>query len=340
MKTLVDLPLSGVNGSTSFLDAAGNVWTATGNAQIQSNALLLDGVGDWASSNVRRLVFGTSDFNIKFKMKSAQTSQRALLDAYLPGQRSWSIYFNASGKLTMWSGEISAYVLTGSISINDNVEHQIEIDRTAGVLTFKVDGVADGSVADTRIYDASPGLAIGAQVWSRNGTYNLAGTIRDVLIVVPDTASAITHGPYFIVSQIEKKALLASRIARMLFYDFDDVNVNYRRQFYVTRRLPAWWGALQPGVPETLPTYELRGRVMQRDEVTLEDYPLPNTRVALFFRRTNYVIDMQVSDEDGYVHFPNIMPGSQAYYAIAFDPEGSPMQNSILWDRLTSVPAS
>lgn len=106
------------------------------------------------------------------------------------------------------------------------------------------------------------------------------------------------------------------------------------------RQTPAWWGTLPAGQSPVLPDYELRGRVMVRDPETLEDSPVPNCRVALFFRRTNYVVDMDVSDDDGYVHFPNIMPGSQAYYAIAFDPEGSPMQNSIIWDRLTSVPVS
>lgn len=106
------------------------------------------------------------------------------------------------------------------------------------------------------------------------------------------------------------------------------------------RQTPAWWGTLPPGQTPILPDYELRGRVMVRDPETLEDSPVANCRVALFFRRTNYVIDMDVSDDDGYVHFPNIMPGNQAYYAIAFDPEGSPMQNSIIWDRLTPVPAS
>lgn len=103
---------------------------------------------------------------------------------------------------------------------------------------------------------------------------------------------------------------------------------------------PPWYGNLPPGTAVILPTYEIRGRVMQRDPVTEEDYALPLIRVALFFRRTNYVVDMQVSDEDGYVTFSNLMPGDQAYYGIAFDAEGAPMQNSVLWDRLTSVPGT
>lgn len=103
---------------------------------------------------------------------------------------------------------------------------------------------------------------------------------------------------------------------------------------------PAWWGSLPTGEATILPAYEIRGRVMQRDAVTGEDFPAPLIRVSLFYRRTNYVIDTQVSDEDGYVVFQNLMPGNQAYYGIAFDAEGSPLQNSVIWDRLSSVPGT
>ncbi len=34
---------------------------------------------------------------------------------------------------------------------------------------------------------------------------------------------------------------------------------------------------------------------------------------------------------------PN-MSGGRAYYAIAFDPEGAPLQNAVIWDRLSPEP--
>ena len=99
-----------------------------------------------------------------------------------------------------------------------------------------------------------------------------------------------------------------------------------------TRGVPAWYG--DSDSTTQLPTYEIRGQVQQEGE------PLPNVRVVLFFRRLNMVVDIQRSDENGYVVFKNLMPAPQGYYGIALDPEGSPMQKSILWDRLTSVPGS
>lgn len=139
------------------------------------------------------------------------------------------------------------------------------------------------------------------------------------------------------------RALYATRPVFWAF-DWQGGELRTMRQsmhLYRTRSSPPqWWGTLPTGGETVLPTYEIRGRVMQRDPVTEEDTPVPLVRVALFYRRLNYVVDVQVSDDDGYVNFQNLMPGDQSYYGIAFDREGAPMQNSVLWDRLTSVPGT
>lgn len=147
-----------------------------------------------------------------------------------------------------------------------------------------------------------------------------------------------TDSPYRILYELVPVRVSYVYNARTTPYWSSDGAVVNRQGLYRTRQTPAWWGALPAGSAPILPTYELRGRTLQYVEATDEYVPLANARVALFFRRTNYIVDLQVSDEDGYVVFPNLMPGAQSYYAIAFDPEGSPSQNSILWDRLSPVP--
>ena len=78
---------------------------------------------------------------------------------------------------------------------------------------------------------------------------------------------------------------------------------------------------------------------MQRDpNGVLPDAPVQYARVVLFFRRLHTLVDIQLSDVNGYVQFDNLMPGGQAYYAIAFDLEGAPLQNAVIWDRLTPEP--
>jgi hypothetical protein len=60
------LNFSGADGSTTFTDAKGVVWTPHGDAQIQGGQLTLDGSGDWlqapASSSWD---FGSGDFTVE-----------------------------------------------------------------------------------------------------------------------------------------------------------------------------------------------------------------------------------------------------------------------------------
>lgn len=112
----------------------------------------------------------------------------------------------------------------------------------------------------------------------------------------------------------------------------------YRRLTHRTFLAPAWWGSKSPNADLRNPTHEIRGRVMQRNPDTQVNTPLALARVALFYRRHHTFIAGALSDADGYVVFKNLMPENQAYYAIAFDPEGAPLQNAVIWDRLSSVP--
>lgn len=133
------------------------------------------------------------------------------------------------------------------------------------------------------------------------------------------------------------RAVTRSYVRRNLFYTFPPLETKARSYVRITRGVPPWWGPA--GSTAQLPTYKLRGRVMQRDpNGVLPDAPVQYARVVLFFRRLHTLVDIQLSDADGYVQFDNLMPGGQAYYAIAFDPEGAPLQNAVIWDRLTPEP--
>lgn len=99
---------------------------------------------------------------------------------------------------------------------------------------------------------------------------------------------------------------------------------------------PSWWGQPPVGTVPVLPTHEMVCQVLQRNEL-LEDEPLPFARVMLFWRRTHHVVGMEISDASGMVTFRNLMPAYQGYYAVAFDPEGSPIQNAKVFDLLTPV---
>lgn len=341
MFVLTNLPLNGPNGSTTITDTTGRVsWlvASSGNTQIQDNALLLDGSGDYIWAGGNPFVFGASEFTVQFDIKTTQSGERVLVDFYQgSGYNVWQLEM-LNGALSWYIGNPVGRVYTGTALINDGNWHTVVVERIAGVLYFRVDGVLDGSVADTRNYDYSTSyIGVGAQVTSRNAAYDLAGSIRNFSISKPDAAGAISRAGLIRNIYGWDRGITRVGLRRGVFYPLTPMQTKVFRQFGITRGVPPWWGP--SGSTTQLPTYKLRGRVMQRDpDGVLPDAPIQYARVALFFRRLHALVDIQLSDVNGYVQFDNLMPGGQAYYAIAFDPEGAPLQNAVIWDRLTPEP--
>lgn len=330
MTPVVNIPFIGPNGSTTFTDTTGNTtWVSVGDAQIQGNALVLDGSGDYIWTDAVPFRLGPFDFRISFKMKQPPGSSYKLILDHISTSVgpiwTWQIYtFNG---VLMWNVYHPSFgnptVVSSVARVDDDVLHEIVIERIAGVMTMYVDSVAVSTASDTRTYEALPKMGFGARIILTDSFYYYAGTLDDLLIEIdaPEYNGRLASGPKrsFIYPPIEL------------------TETKTESSVYVTRGVPAWWGP--PGSTTQLPTYKMRGRVLQRDpDGVLPDAPVANARVALYFRRLHTLIDIQLSDEDGYVQFDNLMPGTQAYYAVAFDPEGAPLQNSVLWDRLSSEP--
>ena len=332
---LANVPLSGPDGSTTITDLAGSSWVADGNAQIQSNALLLDGSGDFVRTSGGNFAFGGGPFEIGIDVKTTQSGERVLVDLYSGSSYSWRLNIR-DGKIS-WYVTSGGYLYLGTATVNDGNWHSIKVKREGGTINFYVDGVLDGSVADSYVYVTATYLALGAQVTSRNSAYDLAGSLRNFYIAKPDLVDTLTRS--YIKRNIIgwDRARTRSYVRRNLFYTFPPLETKMRSYVRITRGVPPWWGP--SGSTTQLPTYKLRGRVMQRDpDGVLPDAPVRYARVVLFFRRLHTLVDIQLSDVDGYVQFDNLMPGGQAYYAIAFDPEGAPLQNAVIWDRLTPEP--
>jgi hypothetical protein len=192
------LHFNGANGSTAIADVMGKTWTAQGNAQISTaspifvgQSLLLDGAGDWVqtTSGLSDFAFGTGDFVVECRFRTTKTGAQSLIDFYgnSGAGRNWQLWLNAS-RIPEWyaGGSSLGAVLvanTGAVSLNDT--HHVVARRIAGVLSFFVDGVPAGSVADANDY-ANIGagqLSVGAQVGVRNATYDVQGNIDEVRIV-------------------------------------------------------------------------------------------------------------------------------------------------------------
>lgn len=98
---------------------------------------------------------------------------------------------------------------------------------------------------------------------------------------------------------------------------------------------PAWWGSRSIGsLP--MPNAYIEGHVYQRGEDEV-DVPVGKCRVRLYYRPNGVLIANAITNAAGYYRFDNLMPEANAYYAVAFDPDSDPAQNSLVLDRLSST---
>lgn len=355
-----NLPLSGPNGSTAITDTTGNYsWAAIGNAQIQSNALLLDGAGDYIQAAINDgLLIGDKDFRLSFDFKVASADLKSTANIIVdqldtstvaPNYWSWQIYLQTSGQMVfnVYRNGSNPTLLAGPGTHADNLWHTCVIERTASVIRMSIDGVygtgGSAGVADDRYYARLSSMYIGSRKGpNATNLYDLKGSIRNFSMEIferIDPTAALTRT--FV--RIQPIGWTGKRFAQWIkaaqsgaAFPGIPVQVRSRGKMCITRGVPPWWG--RPDSTTQLPTYKIRGRVMQRDPDTGIDTPLSLVRVALFFRRLHTLVDIQRSDDDGYVQFDNLMPGPQGYYAVAFDPEGAPLQNAVIYDRLSSEP--
>jgi PKD repeat protein len=180
---------------SSILDTSSRARTMTinGAATIQSvptmiggGALYTSNIGDYltTTTSLTDFAFGTGDFTVEGFLKTTKATF-VFVDFYnTTNAGGWQIWINA-GKTEWWSstGSGGVKILGGTVVINDGNIHHIAVSRTSGVTKIFVDGVADGSVADTRNYSGGvTPFAIGAQVSSRNTSYDFVGNINQVRI--------------------------------------------------------------------------------------------------------------------------------------------------------------
>lgn len=350
MTLLFNLPLTGPDGSVSIVDTSGNTtWQANGDASIQANALYLDGTGDYISTPTDdRFYIGSGTFEIAFELNVLAVDAGSFLiiiDQLNTNSSlsSWQVYL-FEGRLYFQAYSASGgdqTVVSSPTSIADGTWHAVIIRKVGQTVSLLIDGNLVASASDGRIYVREPSFVIGARRnFNSTTAFMFRGRLRNFsLDVTPVQLAGVFNRSRVRVQPVGwDRPMRRGDFRRMEFYPVFPVETKRNDGLRITRGVPPWWGA--PGSTTVVPTQRLRGRVMQRDEDAGEDYPLANVRVALFYRRLHTLIDIRRSDMDGYVVFENLMPGSQAYYAIAFDNDDGVMQNAVIWDRLTPEPGA
>lgn len=188
------LPMEGADGSTVFTDYSvpRKVVTAHGTARVSTTqskwgggSLLLGGAGDYLSAPAdAAYTFGTGDFTVEAWIKTTTPSEKVLVDQYLTNAPSWQLSIQG-GRLSWYERSNSlagGYSLVGTKTVNDGAWRHVAATRAASVLRFFVDGVQDGSASLVTNYSATAPLGVGAQVATRNPTYDLPGGLAGVRI--------------------------------------------------------------------------------------------------------------------------------------------------------------
>lgn len=345
MAVILDLPLTGADGSTSFPDGSGRLWAANGAAQIQGNALSLNG-SSYISASSAGFVYGVA-FKVSFWCNTTDpvSNFRQVLDTYQIGTNQLNYCFGMYNQRpalyvhnNVGGSQYHQYVYAPSGPLmNDGNDHFIEFVAGGNSYALWMDGVPLAGVtlwtSQPRAPEVlNPIMAIGAQIQSGPTAY-FTGKIWGVKVeTFTHSDTLVTGRPSLIDIGWDRATIFPfpNHVAGVIFDPAAPKGWNKFPHVHRTRGVPTWYGDINSTTQ--LPVYEIRGQVQQEGE------PLANVRVALFYRKLNLLVDMQVSDENGYVVFRNLMPAPQGYYGVALDNEGLPMQKSILWDRLTSVP--
>lgn len=177
---MTDAALSDLKGKTISL--SGNVARSSVTAPaFASFSAAFDGTGDYLSttSSLSDFVFGTGDFTLELWVKTSTTG-KMLLDFYASGYNGWQLLVSG-GFLQFY---VTTAVKTGAVSVTTGAWVHIAVVRSSGNLMFFINGTQDGTPTafSTNLSNKTSAFGIGAQVASRNASYDFNGYMSDVRI--------------------------------------------------------------------------------------------------------------------------------------------------------------
>jgi Concanavalin A-like lectin/glucanases superfamily len=154
------LRFDGTDASTTIIDQTGRVWTAFGNAQLDTtdkqfgvSSLLLDGTGDYISTvHDAVLSVGSGDFTIEAWIKRNGVGSTDMIsnkrDASSAEEHSFSIGGSGTDKLSavlFASGSPVVTLVSTTSIINDGLWHHVAFTREGTTCRIFLDGVLEAS---------------------------------------------------------------------------------------------------------------------------------------------------------------------------------------------------
>lgn len=178
------LHFDGTDGSTTFTDVKGHVFTPAGNAQIDTAQSkfggasgLFDGTGDYISTpSSADFAYGTGDLTWELWVRLATTAgNQYILDH---GSNGGTLQYNGGLQYYNATTGTGSPLYTTKPALTAGTWHHIAVSRSAGTTRLFVDGVLKASGADSRNY-AAQALRFG---YYGGGGFGFSGHLDEVRI--------------------------------------------------------------------------------------------------------------------------------------------------------------
>lgn len=203
------LHFDGTDESTTFADAAGKVWSAVGNAKIDSaqsrfggTSGNFDGAGDNINSSSHEdFGFGAGDFTVEgWAYQAGASGAFCLFDNRSAANQGFGLYAGGgtgigAGKLTYFDNS-AAIAIYASTAMPVNSMFHWAVTRNGSTVRLFQNGTLVGSGTDSRTFASSAAPFIGA---SYVNSQNFAGWVDEVRVtkgVARYTADFTPHGPF------------------------------------------------------------------------------------------------------------------------------------------------
>lgn len=170
-----------VDGSTTFTDEAGIIWTPAGDAQIDTSqarfgtgSLMIDASGDWLDATNAVFAVGPSaNFTAECFVRLNVVSGNHFLFGFGSGWGVYALSFNNG--FALFNGIATNVIVGGTGQATINTWHHVALVRASGSFVLYIGGNSIGSVANTTNFNVG-NMRLGAQT---TGTGNLNGRIDE-----------------------------------------------------------------------------------------------------------------------------------------------------------------
>jgi hypothetical protein len=151
------LHFDGADTSTTFTDVTGRVWTANGNAQLDTAqkkigtaSALFDGTGDWIqTADSEDFNVGSGDFTLEYFVRRNTNGTTQYICGQYDGATDMNLFMQFiptnTIKINMRTTVPSTKQLDSTTAITDTNWHHIVVERYGNTMSLYIDGVSEDS---------------------------------------------------------------------------------------------------------------------------------------------------------------------------------------------------